>query len=259
MGVDQGPDPVQYSTSFSSLSIIGIVAGISTSLPWGTRLKIAIGAAKGLAFLHGAEKPVIYRDFKTSNILLDSDFTAKLSDFGLAKMGPEGSKSHVTTRVMGTYGYAAPEYVSTGHLTTKSDVYSFGVVLLEMLTGRRAVDKKRTKTEQSLVDWARPYLTSSRRLRCIIDPRLMGQYSIKGAKDMALLALECISLNPKDRPKMPSIVETLESLQNLKDMAVSYGHWPPATPRSDRVNGVPPNNKGGHHRRPSPVAPTKKT
>ncbi|KAJ1396861.1 Serine-threonine/tyrosine-protein kinase, catalytic domain [Sesbania bispinosa] len=85
-----------------------------TSLPWGTRLRIAIGAAKGLSFLHGAEKPVIYRDFKTSNVLLDSDFTAKLSDFGLAKMGPEGSKSHVTTRVMGTYGYAAPEYISTG-------------------------------------------------------------------------------------------------------------------------------------------------
>ncbi|KAJ6825241.1 putative serine/threonine-protein kinase PBL15 [Iris pallida] len=87
---------------------------LSTTLPWGTRLKIAIGAAKGLAFLHGAEKPVIYRDFKTSNILLDSDFTAKLSDFGLAKMGPEGEDTHVTTRVMGTHGYAAPEYVMTG-------------------------------------------------------------------------------------------------------------------------------------------------
>ncbi|KAL6348361.1 hypothetical protein AAG906_005665 [Vitis piasezkii] len=123
---------------------------LSVSLPWGTRLKIAVGAAKGLAFLHGAEQPVIYRDFKTSNVLLDSDFTAKLSDFGLAKMGPEGSKSHVTTRVMGTFGYAAPEYVSTGHLTTKSDVYSFGVVLLEMLTGRRSMDKSRPKMSKTL-------------------------------------------------------------------------------------------------------------
>ncbi|CAN6487082.1 unnamed protein product [Victoria cruziana] len=86
----------------------------ATELAWGTRLKIAIGAAKGLAFLHEAEQPVIYRDFKTSNILLDSDFTAKLSDFGLAKMGPEGEETHVTTRVMGTQGYAAPEYVMTG-------------------------------------------------------------------------------------------------------------------------------------------------
>ncbi|XP_051137184.1 probable serine/threonine-protein kinase PBL15 [Andrographis paniculata] len=199
---------------------------MSISLPWGTRLKISIGAAKGLAFLHGAEKPVIYRDFKTSNILLDSDFNAKLSDFGLAKMGPEGSNTHVTTRVMGTYGYAAPEYISTGHLTTKSDVYSFGVVLLELLTGRRAVDKTRPKTEQNLVDWARPYLGSSRRLRCIMDPRLAGQYSVKGAKEMGLLAQQCVSLNPKDRPKMPIIIETLESLQGLRDMAITYGQWP---------------------------------
>ncbi|CAK9143689.1 unnamed protein product [Ilex paraguariensis] len=206
---------------------------LSVALPWGTRLKIAMGAAKGLAFLHGAEKPVIYRDFKTSNVLLDSDFNAKLSDFGLATMGPEGSNTHVTTRVMGTYGYAAPEYVSTGHLTTKSDIYSFGVVLLELLTGRRAMDKTRPKTEQNLVDWAKPYLTSSRRLRCVIDPRLAGQYSVKGAKEIALLALQCVSLNPKDRPKMPAIIETLEGLQHLRDMAVTSGQWP-ASPKASR-------------------------
>uniref|UniRef100_M8BV78 non-specific serine/threonine protein kinase n=1 Tax=Aegilops tauschii TaxID=37682 RepID=M8BV78_AEGTA len=97
-------------------------------LPWSTRLKIAVGAAKGLAFLHEADTPVIYRDFKASNILLDSDYAAKLSDFGLAKEGPKGDDTHVTTRVMGTHGYAAPEYILTGHLTAKSDVYSFGSV-----------------------------------------------------------------------------------------------------------------------------------
>ncbi|ONI05648.1 hypothetical protein PRUPE_5G016800 [Prunus persica] len=209
---------------------------LSISLPWSTRLKIAIGAAKGLAFLHGAEKPVIYRDLKTSNVLLDSDFTAKLSDFGLAKMGPEGSETHVTTRVMGTYGYAAPEYVSTGQLTTKCDIYSFGVVLLELLTGRRAMDKSRPKSEQNLIDWAKPYLSSTRRLRYVMDPRLSGQYSVKGAKEIAHLALQCISLSPKDRPRMPAIIETLESLQFLKDMAVTCGHWP-ASQKSSR-NGV---------------------
>ncbi|KAG5089247.1 putative serine/threonine-protein kinase PBL15 [Glycine soja] len=249
-----------------------------TSLPWGTRLKIATGAAKGLSFLHGAEKPVIYRDFKTSNVLLDSEFTAKLSDFGLAKMGPEGSNTHVSTRVMGTYGYAAPEYISTGkinksvictyflaiwHLTTKSDVYSFGVVLLELLTGRRATDKTRPKTEQNLVDWSKPYLSSSRRLRYIMDPRLSGQYSVKGAKEMAHLALQCISLNPKDRPRMPTIVETLEGLQQYKDMAVTSGHWP-VSPKSTK-NRVSNNNKvnvkaraGANHKQPSPV-PSRKT
>ncbi|ONK61163.1 uncharacterized protein A4U43_C08F26880 [Asparagus officinalis] len=120
-------------------------------LPWSTRLQIAVGAAKGLAFLHEAEKPVIYRDFKASNILLDKDFKTKLSDFGLAKDGPEGDASHVSTRVMGTEGYCAPEYVMTGHLTSKSDVFSFGVVLLELLTGRRSVDKTRPSREQNLV------------------------------------------------------------------------------------------------------------
>ncbi|KAK4786420.1 hypothetical protein SAY86_003109 [Trapa natans] len=89
-------------------------------LPWSIRIKIALGAAKGLAFLHEeAERPVIYRDFKTSNILLDAEYNAKLSDFGLAKDGPEGDKTHVSTRVMGTYGYAAPEYVMTGHFSIK--------------------------------------------------------------------------------------------------------------------------------------------
>ncbi|KAH6804469.1 Protein kinase superfamily protein [Perilla frutescens var. frutescens] len=209
---------------------------MSNCLPWATRLKIALGAAKGLAFLHGADTPVIYRDFKASNILLDSDFNPKLSDFGLAKMGPEGSNTHVTTRVMGTYGYAAPEYVSTGHLTTKSDIYSFGVVLLELLTGRRAMDKTRAQNEQNLVDWTRPYLTSSRRLRYIMDPRLAGQYSVKGAKDMGLLAQQYVSLNPKDRPKMPAIIEALENLLNLRDMAVTHGQWP-LSPKSGRNAG----------------------
>ncbi|KAB1670590.1 hypothetical protein ES319_1Z155300v1 [Gossypium barbadense] len=104
----------------------------SVSLPWATRMKIALGAAKGLAYLHEAEKPVIYRDFKASNILLDSGLQCQTSDFGLAKDGPEGDDTHVSTRVMGTQGYAAPEYIMTGHLTAMSDVYSFGVVLLEL-------------------------------------------------------------------------------------------------------------------------------
>ncbi|XP_028781208.1 probable serine/threonine-protein kinase PBL8 [Neltuma alba] len=188
-------------------------------LSWATRMMIALGAAKGLAFLHNAERPVIYRDFKTSNILLDSDYTAKLSDFGLAKAGPQGDETHVSTRVMGTYGYAAPEYVMTGHLTARSDVYSFGVVLLELLTGRKSVDKTRPGREQSLVDWARPKLNDKRKLLQIIDPRLENQYSVKAAQKACSLAYYCLSQNPKARPLMSDVVETLEPLQSCSDGA----------------------------------------
>ncbi|KAJ3680985.1 hypothetical protein LUZ60_015474 [Juncus effusus] len=198
----------------------------ASPLPWSTRMSIALGAAKGLAFLHNAERPVIYRDFKTSNILLDSDYTAKLSDFGLAKAGPQGDETHVSTRVMGTYGYAAPEYVMTGHLTARSDVYSFGVVLLELLTGRKSVDKTRPSKEQSLVDWARPKLNDKRRLLQIIDPKLEGQYSIRAAQKACSLAYYCLSHNPKARPLMSDVVETLEPLLqgsnngNVSDLVV---------------------------------------
>ncbi|PWZ39261.1 putative serine/threonine-protein kinase PBL8 [Zea mays] len=144
---------------------------------------------------------------------LPQDYTAKLSDFGLAKAGPEGDQTHVSTRVMGTYGYAAPEYVMTGHLTARSDVYSFGVVLLELLTGRKSIDKSRPSREQSLVDWALPKLNDKRRLLQIIDPRLEGQYSARAAHKACSLAFYCLSQNPKARPLMSDVVETLEPLQ----------------------------------------------
>ncbi|KAF8720447.1 hypothetical protein HU200_023690 [Digitaria exilis] len=195
-------------------------AEYSASLPWSTRLKISIGAAKGLAFLHEAAKPVIYRDFKTSNILLDSDYTAKLSDFGLAKDGPGEDETHVSTRVMGTQGYAAPEYIMTGHLTTKSDVYSFGVVLLELLTGRKAVDKNRPPREQNLVEWARPCLNDSRRLDRVMDRRLNGQYPTRAAQKAAAIAHKCLNVSPKSRPQMSAVVEALESLLALDDATI---------------------------------------
>jgi len=156
---------------------------------------------------------------------LDSEYNAKLSDFGLAKDGPEGDKTHVSTRVMGTYGYAAPEYVMTGHLTSRSDVYSFGVVLLEMLTGRRSMDKNRPSGEHNLVEWARPYLGEKRRLYRLIDPRLEGNFSIKGAQKAAQLACHCLSRDPKARPLMSEVVEALRPLLNLKDMASSNFHY----------------------------------
>ncbi|KAI4352996.1 hypothetical protein L6164_007195 [Bauhinia variegata] len=187
---------------------------VGSTLTWSKRMKIALDAAKGLAFLHGAERPIIYRDFKTSNILLDADFNAKLSDFGLAKDGPMGDQTHVSTRVMGTYGYAAPEYVMTGHLTARSDVYGFGVVLLEMLIGRRALDKCRPSREHNLVEWARPLLNHNKKLLRILDPRMEGQYSTRTAIKVAHLAYQCLSQNPKGRPLMSQVVEILENYQS---------------------------------------------
>ncbi|XP_031485192.1 receptor-like cytoplasmic kinase 176 [Nymphaea colorata] len=182
-------------------------------LSWHLRMKVALGAARGLAFLHSSETKVIYRDFKTSNVLLDSNYNAKLSDFGLAKDGPTGDKTHVSTRVMGTYGYAAPEYLATGHLTTKSDVYSFGVVMLELLSGRRAVDKNRPSGEHNLVEWAKPYLRSKRRLFRILDGRLEGQFSMRSVQKAATLTLLCLSSEPRLRPTMADIVIALEKVQ----------------------------------------------
>lgn len=183
-------------------------------LSWNLRMKVALGAAKGLAYLHSPEARVIYRDFKSSNILLDSSYNAKLSDFGLAKDGPIDGKSYVSTRVMGTYGYAAPEYMATGHLTSRSDVYSFGVVLLEMLTGRRVLDKNLPQGEQNLIIWARPFLASKRRVLRIMDGRIQGQYSPNAAVRAATLAVKCLATEPKHRPTMKDVVTALELLQD---------------------------------------------
>ncbi|XP_042015851.1 probable serine/threonine-protein kinase PIX13 [Salvia splendens] len=186
-------------------------------LPWDTRLKILIGAARGLAFLHASDRKVIYRDFKASNILLDSSYHAKLSDFGLAKLGPTASKSHVSTQVMGTYGYAAPEYVATGHLYVKSDVYGFGVVLVEMLTGLRALDTNRPEKQHNLVDWIKPSLQDRRKLKGVMDSHLEGRYPSRSALQIAHLALNCIESDPKNRPSMQEIVETLEEIETAKE------------------------------------------
>nr|CAD1818774.1 unnamed protein product [Ananas comosus var. bracteatus] len=176
-------------------------------LSWSLRLKIAIGAARGLAFLHTSEKKIIYRDFKASNILLDSNFNPKLSDFGLAKAGPTGGDTHVSTRVMGTFGYAAPEYVAT-------------VVLLEMLSGLRALDTSRPPEQLNLVEWAKPFLMDQRKLARLMDPRLEGQYPSKGAIQAAKLTLRCVAVDPKSRPSMKEVVAVLESIGSMKSRSI---------------------------------------
>ncbi|KAK1326785.1 putative serine/threonine-protein kinase NAK [Acorus calamus] len=228
------------------------MAGGAEPLSWDIRMRIAIGAARGLAFLHTSEKQVIYRDFKASNILLDSNYNAKISDFGLAKNGPLAGDSHVTTRVMGTYGYAAPEYVATGHLYVKSDVYGFGVVLLEMLTGERALDSNRPSTQHNYVDYAKPYLTDRRRLARIMDQRFEGQYPAKAALQAAQLTLRCLAPEPKNRPSMKEVVETLEGIAAMKGRSRESGRST-VEPRPGRHRAGPPTVHA--HAQRSPLHP----
>eukprot|EP00897_Mesotaenium_endlicherianum_P006256 jgi/Mesen1/5659/ME000286S04871 len=192
------------------------------TLPWNVRVKIALEAAMGLAYLHDEQEhqQFIYRDFKASNVLLDHDFTVKLSDFGLAREGPEAGDTHMTTAVMGTYGYTAPEYLMKGHLSAKSDVYSYGVVLLEIMTGLPSMDRSRPPGKHNLVEWAKPFLTDRRRLYKLIDPRLEGEYSIKAAQVTADIVQHCLSFEPRARPSMESVVGQLSPLVSLTELAV---------------------------------------
>ncbi|KAK7292399.1 hypothetical protein RIF29_08178 [Crotalaria pallida] len=190
------------------------------ALDWQTRMKIAEGAARGLEYLHEtANPPVIYRDFKASNILLDEDFNPKLSDFGLARMGPTGGKDHVSTRVMGTYGYCAPEYASTGQLTIKSDVYSFGVVFLETITGRRVIDNERPSEEQNLVDWAQPLFKDKAKFILMADPLLEDKFPVKSLFQALAVAAMCLQEEADTRPHMSDVVTALHHLAGLKSIA----------------------------------------
>uniref|UniRef100_A0A5B6Z7G4 non-specific serine/threonine protein kinase n=1 Tax=Davidia involucrata TaxID=16924 RepID=A0A5B6Z7G4_DAVIN len=184
-----------------------------TPLPWATRLKIAQDAARGLAYLHeGMDFQIIFRDFKSSNILLDGQWNAKLSDFGLARLGPSDGLSHVSTAVVGTVGYAAPEYIQTGRLTSKSDVWSYGVFLYELITGRRPLDRSRPKNEQKLLEWVRPHLSDIKKFQLILDPRLDGKYALKSAQKLAAIANRCLVRHPKKRPKMSEILEMIDQI-----------------------------------------------
>ncbi|XP_043726181.1 serine/threonine-protein kinase PBS1-like [Telopea speciosissima] len=206
-------------------------------LDWNTRMKIAAGAAKGLEYLHDkANPPVIYRDFKSSNILLDEGFHPKLSDFGLAKLGPVGDKSHVSTRVMGTYGYCAPEYAMTGQLTVKSDVYSFGVVFLELITGRKSIDSTRAPGEQNLIAWARPLFNDRRKLSKLADPQLQGRYPMRGLYQALAVASMCIQEQAATRPLIGDVVTALSYL-------ASHTYDPNAP--SSRGGGDQRTNRGG--------------
>ncbi|XP_041022179.1 proline-rich receptor-like protein kinase PERK3 [Juglans microcarpa x Juglans regia] len=192
--------------------------GVNCPLEWDTRMKIALDAARGLAYLHEDSQPcVIHRDFKASNILLENNFHAKVADFGLAKQAPEGRANYLSTRVMGTFGYVAPEYAMTGHLLVKSDVYSYGVVLLELLTGRKPVEMAQPSGQENLVTWARPILRDKDRLEELADPKLGGNYPKEDFIRVCTIAAACVAPEASQRPTMGEVVQSLKMVQRVTE------------------------------------------
>ncbi|KAL6627564.1 hypothetical protein ACP70R_031290 [Stipagrostis hirtigluma subsp. patula] len=187
-------------------------------LEWQARVKIAAGSARGIAYLHEDCHPrIIHRDIKSSNILLDNNFEAQVADFGLARLAMDAC-THVTTRVMGTFGYLAPEYASSGKLTERSDVFSFGVVLLELITGRKPVDASKPLGDESLVEWARPLLAQALETGNVVelvDHRLDKNYNEVELFRMIEAAAACIRHSASRRPRMSQVVRALDSLADV--------------------------------------------
>ncbi|KAJ8749003.1 hypothetical protein K2173_013443 [Erythroxylum novogranatense] len=184
--------------------------GEVSPLTWDIRMNIILGTAKGLAYLHeGLEPKVVHRDVKASNILLDRQWNCKISDFGLAKLLCS-ERSYVTTRVMGTFGYVAPEYACTGMLNEKSDVYSFGILIMELITGRSPVDYSRPKGEVHLVDWLKA-MVGDRKSEEVVDPKLPEMPASKALKRILLVALKCVDPDATKRPKMGYVIHMLEA------------------------------------------------
>ncbi|KAL9233424.1 hypothetical protein vseg_008428 [Gypsophila vaccaria] len=191
-------------------------------MDWYTRMKIAAGAAQGLEYLHEkANPPIIYRDLKPSNILLDDNFEPKLSDCGLAKLGG-GGNMNPASRVMGTYGYSAPEYSSSGELTLKSDMYSFGVVLLELITGRRGIDTTRPNDEQNLVTWAQPIFREPKRFPDLADPRLNKEFPVTSLNQAVGICAMCLQEEPSVRPLVGDVVAALSFLGEPQPNTTHY-------------------------------------
>ncbi|CAA6668299.1 unnamed protein product [Spirodela intermedia] len=207
----------EYATMGSLHDILHGRKGVQGSQPgpvldWMQRVRIAVDAARGLEYLHEKAQPsVIHRDIRSSNVLLFEDLKAKIADFNLSNQAPDMAARLHSTRVLGTFGYHAPEYAMTGQLTMKSDVYSFGVVLLELLTGRKPVDHTMPRGQQSLVTWATPRLSEDKVKQCV-DPRLKGEYPAKGVAKLAAVAALCVQYESDFRPNMGIIVKALQPL-----------------------------------------------
>ncbi|KAJ6893756.1 LRR receptor-like serine/threonine-protein kinase [Populus alba x Populus x berolinensis] len=204
----------------NSLSRALFGAGSETSflmLDWPTRYKICVGIARGLAFLHeGSAIRIVHRDIKSTNVLLDKDLNAKISDFGLAKLNEE-ENTHISTRVAGTIGYMAPEYALWGYLTDKADVYSFGVVALEIVSGKSNSSYRPENENVCLLDWAH-VLQKKGNLMEIVDTKLQSEFNKEEAERMIKVALLCNNASPSLRPAMSEVVSMLEGQTSIPEV-----------------------------------------
>ncbi|KAJ7946334.1 Strubbelig-receptor family protein [Quillaja saponaria] len=184
----------------------------SKALSWNARVRIALGTARALEYLHEVCLPsVVHRNFKSANILLDEELNPHLSDCGLAALTPN-TERQVSTQMVGSFGYSAPEFALSGVYTVKSDVYSFGVAMLELLTGRKPLDSSRVRSEQSLVRWATPQLHDIDALAKMVDPALNGMYPAKSLSRFADIIALCVQPEPEFRPPMSEVVQALVRL-----------------------------------------------
>ncbi|XVE60234.1 hypothetical protein DITRI_Ditri05aG0111900 [Diplodiscus trichospermus] len=184
-------------------------------LPWGARLRIVVETAEALSYLHcAAYIPIIHRDIKLANILLDENYTAKVSDFGASRLIPS-DQAQVTTLVRGTFGYLDPEYMQTGQLTEKSDVYSFGVVLIELLTGQKVVCSERSEEKKVLAIYFVSLMKEGKLLE-ILDPRVLNDGNRQHLKEVAALAWRCVRVKGEERPTMREVAHELARLQAMQ-------------------------------------------
>ncbi|GLT72858.1 hypothetical protein SLA2020_447570 [Shorea laevis] len=203
-------------------------------LSWEDRLQIATDAAQGLEYLHqGCKPPIIHRDVKPTNILLNENFNAKLADFGLSKIFPTNGGTHVSTVVAGTPGYLDPEYYISNWLTEKSDVYSFGVVLLEIITSRPAIERSQERTHISY--WV-SFMVAKGDIKNIVDPRLRGNFNINSAWKAVEIAMACVSPTSAKRPTMSQVVAELKECLTTELGRMKEGHEGESTDSIEMIN-----------------------
>ncbi|KAL9142638.1 hypothetical protein ABFS82_14G183100 [Erythranthe guttata] len=205
-GVEGGSFLILQLSSLGSLG--SLLQGSKEKLDWSKRYKIIVGTAQGLLYLHEhCERRIIHRDIKADNILLSEDFEPQICDFGLSKWLPKQWSHHNATKFEGTFGYFAPEYFMHGIVDEKTDIFSFGVLLLEIITGRQALDE----SKKSLVLWAKPLIDNNATME-LVDPSLENNYDPKEMARVISTAGSCIQQNPVLRPRMSQVITLLNGI-----------------------------------------------